>query len=205
MVKKFLGDYPNLCAQVHPDSNSSVDLEQIIYGSNLKLWWKCPEGDDHIWQASVKSRVSAGRGCPFCVGTAVSRTTSLETFHPEIAREWHPSKNGLLKPSGKTRSEERLHAQKPLTIKLLEPEIPENYLIFTAGESHQIAGVLNDAQYGRFFYLQFKGIEGEADANQDRKISAGEVYAYVRESVGRFSAGARTPTMLGDESRWVLW
>ena len=34
----------------------------------------------------------------------------------------------------------------------------------------------------------FKGLEGEADANQDGKISAGELHAYVKESVGRFSA-----------------
>ena len=190
MVKKFLSDYLNLYAQVHYDFNSSIDLEQIIYGSNLKLWWKCPEGDDHIWQALVKSRVSAGRGCPFCVGKAVSRTNSLETFHPELAREWHPSKNRLFKPSGTTRSEERLLAQKPLTIKLLEREIPENYLIFTEEESNQTAGFPNHVQYGRFSYFLFKGLEGEADANQDRKISAGELHAYVRKSVGRFLAGA---------------
>ena len=32
----------------------------------------------------------------------------------------------------------------------------------------------------------------------------GGLYKYVRGSVSRFSAGAQTPTMLGDAGRWVL-
>ena len=46
--------------------------------------------------------------------------------------------------------------------------------------------------------------QGEADANSDGKINAGELHAFVRESVRRFSAGAQTPMMLGDAGRWVL-
>ena len=134
--------------------------------------------------------------------TAISR----ERFYEEI---------GAAKPrtatfffdncyAGTTRSEERLLAQRPLSIKVQESPVPENYLVFTAGESNQTAGVLDEVKHGRFSYFVFKGLEGEADANQDGKISAGELHLYVRESVGRFSAGAQTPTMLGDGSRWVL-
>ena len=68
----------------------------------------------------------------------------------------------------------------------------------------EIAGVEPEVKHGRFSYFVFKGLEGEADANQNGKISAGELHAYVKESVGRFSAGAQTPTMLGDAGRWVL-
>ena len=48
------------------------------------------------------------------------------------------------------------------------------------------------------------GLEGDADANLDGKISAGELHTFARESVGRFSAGAQTFTMLGDVGKWVL-
>ena len=106
--------------------------------------------------------------------------------------------------SGTTRSEELLLASRPLGIKVQETSVPDNYLVFTAGESNQTAGVLDEVKHGRFSYFVFKGLEGEADANQDGKISAGELHQYVRESVGRFSAGAQTPTMLGDADRWVL-
>ena len=106
--------------------------------------------------------------------------------------------------SGATRSEELLLASRPLGIKVQETSVPDNYLVFTAGETDQIAGVEPDVKHGRFSYFVFKGLEGEADVNQDGKISAGELHKYVRESVGRFSAGAQTPTMLGDGSRWVV-
>ena len=106
--------------------------------------------------------------------------------------------------SGATRSEELLLASRPLGIKVQETSIPDNYLVFTAGETDQIAGVEPDVKHGRFSYFVLKGREGEADANTEGKISAGELHAYVRESVGRFSAGAQTPTMLGDADKWVL-
>jgi hypothetical protein len=106
--------------------------------------------------------------------------------------------------SGATRSEELLLASRPLGIKVQETNIPDNYLVFAAGETDQIAGVEPEVKHGRFSYFVFKGLEGEADANQDGKISAGELHTFVKESVGRFSAGAQTPTMLGDAGRWVL-
>lgn len=86
----------------------------------------------------------------------------------------------------------------------MRPTRIQNLKQITAGESNQTAGVLDEVKHGRFSYFVFKGLEGEADANSDGKISAGELHTFVRESVGRFSASAQTPTMLGDGSRWVL-
>jgi len=106
--------------------------------------------------------------------------------------------------SGATRSEELLLASRPLGIKVRENDIPDDYLVFAAGETDQIAGVEPEVKHGRFSYFVFKGLEGEADVNYDGKISAGELHAYVRDSVERFSAGAQTPTMRGDAGRWVL-
>jgi hypothetical protein len=106
--------------------------------------------------------------------------------------------------AGTTRSQDLLIASRPLSIKVEEKEIPEKFTVFAAGESDQTAGVLENVKHGRFSYFVFKGLEGEADTNSDGKISAGELHKYVRESVGRFSAGAQTPTMLGDAGRWVL-
>ena len=106
--------------------------------------------------------------------------------------------------SGATRSKQLLFAARPLAIKVEETLLPDNYLVFAAGETDQIAGVEPEVKHGRFSYFVFKGLEGEADTNADGKISAGELYKYVRESVVRFSAGAQTPTMLGNADRWVL-
>mgnify|MGYP002152325868 CR=1 FL=1 len=134
--------------------------------------------------------------------TAISRTR----FFSEIQRVQPKSATFFFDNcfSGATRSEKLLLASRPLGIKVKEEKIPDNYLVFSAGESSQTAGVLNEVQHGRFSYFVFKGLEGEADSNRDGKISAGELHRYVRESVGRFSAGSQTPTVLGGLNRWVI-
>jgi hypothetical protein len=50
----------------------------------------------HVWQAVVARRRI--RGCPFCTGRLVSPETSLSAVLPELAAQWHPTKNGSLKP-----------------------------------------------------------------------------------------------------------
>ena len=60
--------------------------------------WKCPEGDDHIWMAPISDRVQ-GHGCPCCHSKIVCDSNSFLVNYPEIAAEWHPTKNGNAKPS----------------------------------------------------------------------------------------------------------
>jgi hypothetical protein len=69
----------------------------VTPGSNLHAWWKCPQGPDHEWRSRVGPR-KLGVGCPFCAGRRVSTTNSLAVVCPELAREWHPTKNGELTP-----------------------------------------------------------------------------------------------------------
>lgn len=70
--------------------------ENISLGSGIKVWWRCPKG--HAYDASVTNR-NRGRGCKYCAGKAVLKGfNDLESQYPDIAKEWHPSKNGDLKP-----------------------------------------------------------------------------------------------------------
>ena len=40
-----------------------------------------------------------GYGCPYCSGMRIiTGKTDLATLYPEIAAEWHPTKNGDLQP-----------------------------------------------------------------------------------------------------------
>ncbi len=87
--------HPDLAAQWHPTKNG--DLTPDTVGSANKVWWTCPEAPDHEWEAVLKSRTS-GSGCPFCAGKRVSVTNSLATLQPELAAQWHPTKNGDLTP-----------------------------------------------------------------------------------------------------------
>lgn len=61
------------------------------------MWWKCPKGDDHEWQASVNIR-RKGHGCGVCANRVIVKSNCLATINPELAKEWHPSKNGDLTP-----------------------------------------------------------------------------------------------------------
>jgi len=49
-----------------------------------------------------------------------------------------------------------------------------------------------------------KGMEGEADANQDNKITAGELHAYVERNVDQQSSGSQTPELQGDADRVLV-
>ena len=89
---------PELAAQWHPTKNGGLTPEQVAAVSNKKVWWKCSEGPDHEWQTTIDSRTRRGHGCPMCSGRAASVTNCLSTLYPQIAREWHPTKNPGLTP-----------------------------------------------------------------------------------------------------------
>lgn len=87
--------YPQVAAQWHPARNGDLDPRTVLAGSVHKAWWRCEKG--HEWQAAVISRTRSAVGCPICAGkTVVSGENDLETLFPEVAREWHPVKNGTL-------------------------------------------------------------------------------------------------------------
>ena len=44
------------------------------------------------------SRVNLGAGCPYCSGHRVTDDNRLSIRVPELARQWHPTKNGELTP-----------------------------------------------------------------------------------------------------------
>lgn len=89
--------FPALALEWHPSWNGDVSPQQVLPGSHRIVWWQCANG--HTWQAQIKSRVS-GCGCPVCAGrTVVSGENDLGVQFPEIARQWHPSKNGDLTPA----------------------------------------------------------------------------------------------------------
>jgi len=94
----WVAGYPHLLAEWHPTKNGDLFPDEVSYGSPKRIWWKCSKGPDHEWCVSATNRTSHGRGCPFCANRAVSVTNSLASLAPEIAREWHPTKNGKLTP-----------------------------------------------------------------------------------------------------------
>ena len=90
-------NYPEIAQEWHPTKNGNLTPDDVLAKSNKKAWWKCDKG--HEWQAVIANR-SAGKGCPVCAGHQVLEGfNDLATINPELAKEWHPSKNGELKPN----------------------------------------------------------------------------------------------------------
>ena len=88
---------PDLAAEWHPTKNGSLTPADVSPGSEKKAWWLCEKG--HEWQAFVFNR-SRGNGCPVCTNRVVLLGyNDLGTIRPDLAAEWHPTKNGTLTPA----------------------------------------------------------------------------------------------------------
>jgi len=92
---------PGLAREWHPTKNGDFSPENVSSASNKMIWWKCPKGDDHEWRASVNTR-QRGHGCGVCANRVVVNSNCLETLNPELTKEWHPTKNGMLTPGDVT-------------------------------------------------------------------------------------------------------
>ncbi len=85
---------PEVSEEWHPTKNGDRTAEDITVSSNEKVWWQCPKGKDHEWEAVVHSRTKLEAGCPYCAGQKVTDENRLSLNAPEVSEEWHPTKNG---------------------------------------------------------------------------------------------------------------
>jgi hypothetical protein len=96
---------PALANEWHPSLNGDLTPADVHPGSTVRVWWCCRECQ-HEWATPVHSRGRKGGGCPPCgvVRRGVLRATpkpgeSFGDLYPEVAAEWHPMRNGDLKPT----------------------------------------------------------------------------------------------------------
>ena len=116
---------PNLAKEWNYEKNKGLSNkrgynistpDKIAAGSKQKVWWKLPydvpddypvvslrgKHFDFEWKASVKER-NNGSKCPFLSGHQVwPGFNDLATVNPKLAKQWHPTKNGDLKPTNFT-------------------------------------------------------------------------------------------------------
>lgn len=92
-------DNPTLAAEWHPTKNGELTPEQVTAATSKKVWWLGSCG--HEWQASPNQRNSKSRkhNCPYCSNQKILiGFNDMATTNPELAKEWHPTKNGELLP-----------------------------------------------------------------------------------------------------------
>ena len=97
-VNDLASQFPRLAKEWHPTKNGTLTPQEVTFGTKRKVWWRCEKG--HEWYVSVQSRTLDGTGCPVCAGRVIlPGENDMASQFPEVAREWHPTKNGPLLPS----------------------------------------------------------------------------------------------------------
>jgi len=86
---------PKLAKQWHPTKNKKLTPRDVTPGVGKKVWWICQKG--HEWEALINNR-NSGRGCPYCARLKPCIDNCLQTVNPNLAKQWHPTKNGKLTP-----------------------------------------------------------------------------------------------------------
>jgi hypothetical protein len=94
----------DLVEEWHPVKNGELTPDDVTYGSRKNVWWICELG--HEWRQLVKVR-SLGQQCPYCSGIRPSEQYNLQVVNPELAKQWHPTKNGSLTPEQVTPGSEK--------------------------------------------------------------------------------------------------
>jgi len=89
-------NFPEVAKLWHPTKNDDLRPSQVLPGAHKKAWWLCK--NEHEYEALIYGRMQ-GKGCVYCDGKKVGYGNDLETNYPEIAKLWHPRKNGDLKPN----------------------------------------------------------------------------------------------------------
>ena len=110
--------------------------------------------------------------------------------------------------SGLSRGGDALLASaRGILVKRKDQAVPKGFTVFSAASGEQISSGLDEAKHGLFSYFLMKGMEGSADANQDRVITAGELHAFVQKNVKQQAirlGREQIPKLEGDADRVLV-
>ena len=105
-VNDLESQYPNLVKEWDYAKNEGILPSETNVNSNTKVHWICSRCEN-TWEASPYSRTKLNSGCSKCGYKKmiqsrrlriIAQKGSLADNFPEIAAEWHPTKNGDIKP-----------------------------------------------------------------------------------------------------------
>ncbi|HEY9715666.1 MAG TPA: zinc-ribbon domain-containing protein, partial [Chroococcales cyanobacterium] len=91
--------HPAVAVYWNYQKNKGWGPEDFSHGSNVKVWWHCPQYREHLFQQVIQVRVKAEtdgskfHGCIYCRGRLPSSTNWLANY-PDLAKEWLAERNG---------------------------------------------------------------------------------------------------------------
>ena len=75
--------------------------------------------------------------------------------------------------------------------------VKDNILVFMSSRSNQYSVEDRVRGTGVFTYYLINSFQGKADTNNDKKVTAKEMYTYVRYNVTTYTRNIQTPVMFG--------
>ena len=78
---------PELAKYWHPTKNN-IQPTEIKPGSNKEIWWMCKE-KQHVWIEAISKISKRKNYCQKCKNDS----NTLSNKYPDIAKQWHPSRN----------------------------------------------------------------------------------------------------------------
>ena len=97
---------PDVAKKWHKTKNGNLTPDMFTKDSHYEAWWQCDCGKE--WKKNINHMTRQTYGCPVCSKVqggeslrklSVKRKGSLKENMPELAKEWHPTKNGDLRPT----------------------------------------------------------------------------------------------------------
>ena len=77
------------------EKNYPLTPQDFPPASSKSVWWKCSKCG-YEYKSKIGNKNILKRGCPCCTNRiAVKGKNDLATTHPQLAKEWHPTKNTL--------------------------------------------------------------------------------------------------------------
>jgi hypothetical protein len=162
-VTNNLARHSKVAAQFDVAANGGLTPDQVVAGTNRKLWWICSVAPDHRWEASGDNRLQ-GRGCPSCAVVAVSiREVRLAAVFPGPDVE----DRRVVLPDGQALQADILDREHRLVV-----EYDGRY--WHAGEDKELSDRDKTARLTGISYTVIQVAGVAAGADQRRRCACGE-------------------------------
>lgn len=98
-TRNFATEYPELLKEWDWLRNEALDPKDLSPRASQVVWWRCEK--EHSWQATISNRTrkQSKGSCPFCANRKLCKDNSLARLRPDIAQDWHPTKNTPITPA----------------------------------------------------------------------------------------------------------